>query len=79
MVQFLLKLLLKQEILAVYHIFHWLLIATKLLTAKFHWCYVKKWVSKSEILESESDILPPTAQPWVTALIVKNYQINLLK
>jgi len=36
MVQLLLKLLLKQRILAVYHDFHWLLVATKLLTAKLH-------------------------------------------
>jgi len=36
MVQFLLKFLLKLRILAVYHDFHWLLVATKLLTAKLH-------------------------------------------
>jgi len=36
MVQFLLKLFLNQIILAVYHNFHWVLIATKLLTAKLH-------------------------------------------
>jgi len=36
MVQFLLKNLLKQRILAVYHGFHWLLAAKKLLTAKLH-------------------------------------------
>ena len=36
MVQFLLKLLLKQRFLAVHYDFHWLLIATKLLTAKLH-------------------------------------------
>jgi len=35
MVQFLLKLLLKQRILIVHHDFHGLLGATKLLTAKF--------------------------------------------
>jgi len=67
MVQFLLKLLLKQSILAVYHDLHWLLVATKLLTAKLHSRYVKE--SESEILEksasvSESDILPLTTQPW---------------
>ena len=48
MIQFLLKLLLKQRILAVSHDFHWLLFATKLLTTKLHSRYVK---------ESESDIL----------------------
>jgi len=41
MVQFLLKLLLKQRILAVHHDFYWLLFATKLLTAKFDSRYVK--------------------------------------
>jgi len=50
MVQFLLELLLKQIFLAVHHDFHWLLIATKLLTAKLHSLYVKE--SESEILES---------------------------
>jgi len=40
MVQFLLKLLLKQRILAVYHDFYWLLVATKLLSAKLHSVYV---------------------------------------
>jgi len=39
MVQFLLKFLLKLRILAAYHDFHWLLVATKLLTAKLHSCY----------------------------------------
>jgi len=34
MVQFLLKHLLKQRILAVYHDFHWLQVNTKLLAAK---------------------------------------------
>jgi len=51
MVRFLLKLLLKQRILAVHHDFHWLLLATKLLTAKLHSRYVKELVSESEILE----------------------------
>ena len=41
MVQFLMKLLLKQRIQAVYHDFHWLLLATKLFTAKLHSLYVK--------------------------------------
>jgi len=66
MVQFLLKLLLKQRFLAVYHDFHQLI-----LTAKFQSLYVKE--SGSEILEKseleileklESNILPPTPQPW---------------
>jgi len=39
MVQFLSKLLLKQVILAVYHDFHWLLIAAKFLTAILHGLY----------------------------------------
>jgi len=42
MIQFLLKLLLKQRILAVNHDFHRVLVATKLLTAKLHSLYVKK-------------------------------------
>ena len=71
MLQFRLKFLLKQRIIAVQHDFRWLLVATKLLTAKLHSCYAKE--SKPEILErlesvSEilewSDILPPTPQPW---------------
>jgi len=36
MVQFPLKLILKQRILAVYQDFHCLIVATKLFTAKFH-------------------------------------------
>jgi len=53
--------LLKQGILSVYHDFHGLLVATKLLTAKRQSCYDK--VSESDILE-RSGILPPTPQPW---------------
>jgi len=57
MLQFLLKLLLKQSILALYHDFHWVLDATK----RLHSLYIKE----SEILErSESNILPPIPQPW---------------
>jgi len=41
MVEFLLKFLLKQIILAAYHDFHWLPVATKLLTAKLHSCYAR--------------------------------------
>ena len=41
MVQFISRLLLKQRFLAVHHDFHRLLIATKLLSAKLHWLYVK--------------------------------------
>jgi len=67
MVQFLLKLLLKEMILAVYHDFHWLLVATKLLTAKLHSCYVKESVSEiSKRSELESDILPLPPQLWLT-------------
>ena len=61
---FFLKLLLKQRILAVYHDFHWLLVATKMLTAKFHSLYVKSRSRKFwKLSELESDILPPTPQP----------------
>jgi len=49
MVQFLMKLLLKQRFLAVCHDIHWVLVATKLLTAKLHSFYVNE--SKSEILK----------------------------
>jgi len=43
-----------------------LLIATKLLTAKLHSRFVKKSVSEiAERSELESDILPPTPQPWL--------------
>ena len=48
-VQFLMKLLLKQRILAMYHDFHGVLVATKFLATKLHSLYVKK--SESEILE----------------------------
>jgi len=49
MVHYLLKLLLKQSILAVYHDFRWLLVASKLLTAKRHSCYVmlRSWRRES--------------------------------
>jgi len=68
-VQFLMKFLLQQIILAVYYDFHWVLVATKLLKAKLHSLYVKEL--ESEILERselESDILPPTPQPWMPFL-----------
>ena len=52
--------------LAVYHYFHWLLVATKFLTAKLHSRYVKELVS--EILE-RSDILSPTPQPYFKAKV----------
>ena len=67
MVQFLLELSFEQRILAVHHDFHWLLVATKLLTAKLH----SRYAMASEILRSaepkvlersESNILTPTAQ-----------------
>jgi len=45
-----------------YHDFHWLLVATEVLTDKLHSLYVKE--SKSTILErSESNILLPTLHP----------------
>jgi len=77
MVQFLLKLVLKQRILAVYHNFHWVQVPRKLLTANFIHLMLRNqsresqifWKGRSwelKILErSESDILPPTLQPWV--------------
>jgi len=46
----------------VYHDFHWLLVSTKLLTARLYSPDIKE--SESEILE-RSDILPPTPQPWL--------------
>jgi len=64
MVQFSLKLLLKQIILAVYHDFHWLLAATKLLTTKLHSDYIQE----SEILKrTKLKILPLAPQPWLQA------------
>jgi len=51
MVQILMKLLLKQIILAMHHDFYWLLVVTKLLTAKIHSRYVKESELVSEILE----------------------------
>jgi len=45
------------------------LVGTKFLAAKLHSLHVKK--SEWEILERselESDILPPTAQPWMPYL-----------
>ena len=78
MVQFLLKFLWKLRILAVYHDFHWLLVATTLLTVQLHSCYVKESESenfkkvgvgdfgKARVRNLErSDILPPTLQPWL--------------
>ena len=44
MIPFLLKRLLIQIIIAVFHDFHWLLVATKLLTAKLYSLYVKESV-----------------------------------
>jgi len=63
-VQFLLKLWLKQRFLAVYHDFHW---SSQPI---FHSLYVKESEilgrSEWDILEwLESDILPPTPQPWL--------------
>ena len=69
MIQLPLKLLLKQIIFAVYHDFHWLLVATKLLTAKLHpweWKILERAESEVYIrweLVSALDILPPTPQP----------------
>ena len=69
MVQFLWKLLLKPIIFGVCHDFHLLLVVAKLLTAKLHSRCVKKSVSVSEILEGlESNILPRTPQPWLSAI-----------
>ena len=70
MVQFLLKLVLKEIILAVFYDFHWVLVTTKLLTAKLHSLYNKEsgfgiWVRNFERSESvlESDILTLNPQP----------------
>jgi len=49
MVQFFVKLLLKQRPSALYHGFHQVLDATKFLTAKMHLLYFKE--SESQILE----------------------------
>ena len=76
MVQFLLKLLLKQTILAVHPDFHWFYkpnfipFMLRSRSRKF-WRRSESGVgnfgkSESEILErSESNILPPTPQPWI--------------
>jgi len=60
------KLLLKQRIIAVYHDFHWFLAAATFLTVKLHSLNVKESdiLERSESEKSESDILPPTPQPW---------------
>jgi len=50
MAQFLLKLLLKQRVLAVHHDSHLLLVATKMLTAKLH----SRYVVKSKFLKGRS-------------------------
>jgi len=65
MIQFLLKFLTKQRILAVHHDLHWLLVATKLLTANFIHVMLMGQSRESEIFdrsESESDILPTIPQ-----------------
>jgi len=65
MAQFLLKLLLKRKILAVYHDFHRLLLSAKLLTAILNSRYVKETVSEMwERSELVADIFLPTSQPW---------------
>jgi len=72
MVQFLFKLLLKQIFLVAYHDFHLVLVATKLLTAKFHSLYVE---------ESVSNILPPTPQAGNdenNAVLISNNQCSIV-
>jgi len=62
------KLLLKQ-ISSVYHDLQWVFAGTKFLAAKLRSLFIKE--SESEILEIselESDILTPTAQPWMPYL-----------
>ena len=57
-----------------YHDFHCALVATKFLITKLNSLYVKE--SGSEILERselESNILPPTPQPWMPYLNVGLY------
>jgi len=64
------KLLLKQ-ISSVYHDLQWVFAGTKFLAAKLRSLYIKESESESEILEIselESDILTPTAQPWMPYL-----------
>ena len=59
-----LKLLLKQRFLVVFHGFHWLLVAAKLLTAKLHSRNVKgSGICERSELESESDISLQVPQP----------------
>jgi len=70
MVQFLFKLLLKQIFLVAYHDFHLVLVATKLLTAKFHSLYVE---------ESVSNILPPQAgNDENNAVLISNNQCSIV-
>ena len=80
---FLIKLFLKPSILALYHDFHWVLVAVKFLGAKLHSLYIKE--SESEILERsvlESDISPrlrnPGGHTWmmVSISLVMVVQLN---
>jgi len=61
MLQFHLILLLKQTILAVYHNFYWLLVATKLLTVKIHSLMLRGRSWKF----GKVGLLPPTPKPWL--------------
>jgi len=80
MVQFLSKLLLKQNFFAVYHDFHWFQQPNFIPFMESEILESRNRESESEILESrgreseseivetrgrESDILPPTTQPWL--------------
>jgi len=76
MVQFLLKLLLKQRIVAMRHDFHWLLVATKLVTAKLHSCYVKD--SEFKILE-RSEWEKVGRSSWTFYFRLSNLETNNVK
>ena len=53
--QFFLKFLWKLKILAVYHYFYWLLVATKLFRAKLDSCYAKECIGVENLEKPESD------------------------
>jgi len=63
--QFFMTHLLKQIILAVYHNFQWVLVGTKLLTAKLHSLYVTEleWKILGKVGVRQ---FPPTLQFWIS-------------
>jgi len=66
--------LLKHIILAAHHDFHWLLVATKIFSAKLH-AYYAKQLEAGILKRSESDISPPNPQPWnrFSQTVVRDY------